>query len=153
MVGSKCYGNKKDRRQCYDDAVGLDMEEGHGVDIVHDFEKPLSVDDGVFDHIDCCSVLEHVQRPWKMAENIESVMKPGSTILLQVPYVWRVHNYPGDYWRFTIQSFDILFPNIKWLQRGYLMGDIYRKMPNSLHVDGKKYMQRSEATGFGVFVS
>lgn len=152
VVGSKCYGKEPDRRLLYPDAVGVDLEEGEGVDFVHDLEKPLPKE-YKFDHIDCCSVMEHCQRPWLMAENLLKAMKPGASILLQVPFVWRVHNYPGDYWRFTLQSFDILFPGVKWERRGYLMDDLYRKLVVSREAKGRKYLRRAEAIGFGFLVS
>lgn len=153
VVGSKCYGGKPDRRKLYPDAFGVDLESGDGVDVVHDMEKPLPEKYGKFDHIDCCSVLEHCQRPWLMAENMIGAMNPGASILVQVPFVWRVHNYPGDYWRFTIQSFDILFPRVEWEKRGYLMGDLYRKAALSKTINGNVYLMRSEAIGFGYIVS
>lgn len=150
VVGSKVYGNKLDRRTVYPDAIGVDLFEGDGVDITHDLETPLPDDMGMFDHVDCCSVLEHVKRPWRLCENVEAVMTDGATILLQVPFVWRVHDYPGDYWRFTTESFEILFPSIKWIRTGYLMDTLFKHGTLSLDKGGKKYLQRSEAIGFGV---
>lgn len=149
VVGSKVYGQKPDRRKVYQNAIGVDLFEGDGVDVVHDLENTLPPELGLFDHIDCCSVLEHCKRPWLMCQNIEAAMAPGATILLQVPFVWRVHNYPGDYWRFTTESFDILFPNIEWEDRGYLMNGEYRKLTRSFTKDERSYLQRAEATGFG----
>jgi len=151
VVGSKCYGEKPDRRKLYENAVGLDLFEGEGVDIVHDLETPL--DGELFDHVDCCSVLEHVKRPWLLCENIEAAMRPGATILIMVPFVWRVHNYPGDYWRMSMQALDVLFPNIEWTERGYMMGDRFRKVIQSIETNGHKYLQRSETVAFGHLVS
>ena len=154
VVGSKVYDTKKqDRRKLYKDAIGVDMQYGDGVDVVHDMEKPLPNKFGKFDHIDCVSVMEHCQRPWLMAENILRVMNPLASLLLSVPFVWRVHGYPSDYWRFTLESFDILFPGIHWEKRGYLMEDVFRKLTHPLEKNGKKYLQRSEAIGFGFLVS
>lgn len=152
VVGSRCYGAEADRRNLYKDAVGVDLEPGDGVDIIHDLESPLPKTHK-YDHIDCCSVLEHCQRPWLVADTLIKCMKPGASILLKVPFVWRVHNYPGDYWRFTIQSFDILFPGVKWEKRGYLMDDVYRKIVYTKDNDGDKFIRRAEAIGFGYLVS
>lgn len=41
VVGSKCYGEKQDRRKLYADAIGIDLFDGDGVDQVHDLEQPL----------------------------------------------------------------------------------------------------------------
>lgn len=150
VVGAKVYGEKPDRRKVYANAVGLDLFDGEGVDFTHNMENPLPAEFGLFDHVDCCSVLEHCERPWLMCQNIEAAMCDGATLLLQVPFVWRVHNYPGDYWRFTTESFRILFPNIEWISRGYLMEYEYSKRTNAMNKGGRRYLERSEAIGFGV---
>jgi SAM-dependent methyltransferase len=150
VVGSKCYNGKADRRALYTDAVGIDQFEGEGVDIVHDFESPLDAEHGTFDHIDCCSVLEHVKHPWIMCDNILRVMNPGATIVVSVPFIWRQHGYPSDYWRITRETLPILFPSIKWIKSGYLSGNELRKKPPALTIGGDVYMMKTEVVGFGV---
>lgn len=149
VVGSKCYGSKKDRRFLYRDAIGIDLFDGQGVDFVHDLENPLPDEHGKLDHIDCCSVLEHCQRPWIMAKNIEDAMLPGATILVSVPFVWRIHSYPGDYWRISPQALEILFPRIKWKRLGYIAEGHFKKLVPRGEIDGRRYMMRSETVGFG----
>ena len=150
VVGSKVYGEKIDRRKLYKDAIGLDQFEGEGVDIVHDLERPLSDKYGVFDHIDVCSVLEHVRRPWMMAKNIDRLMVKGSTILVSVPFVWRVHAYPSDYWRMTHEGIAVLFPNVHWqVQKYYAKGRLCKLIPRD-NVEGEAMLGRSEAVAFGV---
>jgi 2-polyprenyl-3-methyl-5-hydroxy-6-metoxy-1,4-benzoquinol methylase len=149
VVGSKQYKGKADRRALYPHAVGVDLFEGEGVDFTHDLEHPLPDELGSFSHIDCCSVLEHVQRPWLMCANIERVMAPRGTILICAPFVWRVHNYPGDYWRITAEALPILFPRITWQKIGYLAGgDLQKKTPALTH-DGQTYLQKTEVVAFG----
>ena len=150
VVGSKCYNSKPDRRGLYPDALGLDLFAGDGVDFTHDLEYPLSEKRGKFDHIDCCSVLEHVARPWLFCENIEKVMSDGATILLSVPFVWRVHAYPGDYWRITPGALTILFPNIDWTERHFIAGDKIIKKTPSIFDGERRWLERSEVVGFGV---
>lgn len=150
VVGSKIYGECEDRRALYRDAIGLDMQEGPGVDLQHDLEKPLPARVGKFEHIDCCSVLEHVQRPWLMAKNIEAVLVDEGTILVAVPFVWRVHAYPGDYWRFTPASLEILFPNIRWIEKQfYCNGQVVDKPPSFNTPDKTRWLGRSEVVAFG----
>lgn len=151
VVGSKQYKGKADRRKLYGEALGLDIDLGQGVDIVHDLEKPLPETFGLFDHIDCVSVLEHVKRPWLLCANIERVMADRATILISVPFVWRVHDYPGDYWRMTTEALPILFPGIKWLGRDYLSNEkhIVGK-PHGATIDGLTYMQKTEVLAFGI---
>jgi hypothetical protein len=149
VIGSKVYANNKDRRRLYRDAVGLDMEPGGGVDIVHDLEKPLQ---GKYDHIDCCSVLEHVQRPWLMAANIEALLKLDGTLLVCAPFSWRVHGYPSDYWRLTIDALPILFPRITWVTRHYLTeSGVVPKVP-LIKEKEETHIFRAEAVGFGRYL-
>lgn len=150
VVGSKVYGNKLDRRTLYPGAVGVDMIEGDGVDVVHDLEEPLPAALGQFDHIDCVSVLEHVRRPWRMAENLEAALVDGGTLLVCVPFCWRLHAYPSDYWRMTAEALEVLFPSIEWQARKYLVNGKARKMvPGKLDVNGQ-WMARAELVGMGV---
>lgn len=149
MVGSKCYNGKADRRALYSDAFGVDLFPGEGVDLVHDMEKPLPKECGRFDHVDCVSVLEHVKRPWVMAANIEKAMVSGATILVCVPFTWRVHGYPSDFWRMTTEALLVIFPGIDWIERRYMVGsDIRRVVPGKDDDDGK-WMARSEMVAAG----
>lgn len=150
VVGSKRYDDKPDRRFIYRNALGVDMLHGEGVDLVHDLENPLPESVGMFDHIDCVSVLEHVRRPWKMAENLELCLKDGGTILVCVPFVWRVHAYPSDYWRMTFEALDVLFPSIKWQARKYLTEGRLRKLTPTREGERGPWLARSELVAFGV---
>lgn len=149
VVGSRIYDTSPDRRSYYDKAIGLDMLGGPGVDIVHDLEQPL-VGHGRFEHVDLCSVLEHVRRPWLLAANVEALMRKGATILVSVPFVWRVHSYPSDLWRMTPEALDVLFPNIQWREKKFVVGNRLRKrVPGSIF-NGERYMMRAETVAFGV---
>lgn len=154
VAGSKVYEKKEqDRRQLYERALGVDMQPGKGVDLVHNLEQPLPESVGRFDHIDCVSMLEHCQRPWQVAENLKNVLVPHGTLLVSAPFVWRVHGYPSDYWRFTIESYEVLFPHVKWLERGYLTENGFHKITGRIEKDGVRYLQRCEAVGFGILLS
>jgi SAM-dependent methyltransferase len=155
VVGSKVYGLKAariDRRKLYAprETVGVDMLEGEGVDRVLNLEDPLPQDLGMFTHIDCMSVLEHSRRPWLLAANLERLLLPGGTLFVSVPFVWRIHAYPDDYWRFTMAGVRELFPSIDWEQLAYvhINGITGRKIPHVLH-DGGTFFGRTEVCGFG----
>lgn len=116
IVGSRIYNAKEDRRKRYSDVVGVDLSDGDGVDIVADLETQTV---GTFAHIECMSVLEHCRRPWLMAANLERMLEPAGTIFITVPFIWRVHGYPDDYWRFTVSGIKALFTVIEWAQEAY----------------------------------
>ena len=101
IVGSRVYEGREDRRPLFADAIGVDMLAGPGVDRVLNLEDPLPSDLGQFDHVECISVLEHSKRPWKLAANLTRLMSMGATIYLAAPFIWRVHNFPNDYFRYT----------------------------------------------------
>lgn len=153
VVGSKIYDEKYDRRKLYAQAFGVDMLPGDGVDLVHDLESPLPAVCGQFDHVDCVSVLEHVRRPWKMAESLEQCLKDGGTILVCVPFVWRLHSYPSDYWRMTAEALSVLFPKIEWQSRKYLVDGRCRNRVPGQAWKGGPWLARAELVAFGVKAS
>lgn len=146
VVGSKLFGTREDRRRRYPKAIGIDMQAGAGVDHVANLEETSRF--GPFAHVDCLSVLEHARRPWLLAANLERMMKPGATIYVTAPFIWRVHNYPADYWRFTLDGIRALFPGIEWAEMGYAGARLRRK-----RVDTQKgehpFLARTEVCAFG----
>lgn len=112
VVGSLIYPGRLDWRVRHPKGVGVDMLAGEGVDVVADVELAPLPDR--FAHIEVLSVLEHTQRPWKVAENLEAMLVEGGSIFVSVPWVWRNHSYPHDYWRFSHMTLPILFPSILW---------------------------------------
>jgi hypothetical protein len=150
LVGSFVADGKSDRRELYKKAIGVDMRPGPGVDRVLNLEDPLPADLGTFAHIECLSVLEHSRRPWLLAENLQQLMEPGATLYLSVPFVWRFHSYPNDYWRFTAEGVRELFPRIRWSSLLYasntLRPDHYLR---ACQEERYPYLPRCEILGFG----
>lgn len=121
-VGSKDYGNTVPFRKHirHTQYVGLDMAPGSGVDVVGDLSQDLcGLEEGRFSLIICCSVLEHVAKPWLMARNIVRLTKPGGRVYMSVPWVWRYHPYPDDYFRFSWRGIEGLFDDLQWEHRCY----------------------------------
>lgn len=56
---------------------------------------------GAFDSVLCTEVLEHVPDPRKAMEEISRVLRPGGTVLLTTPFMYRVHEAPYDFFRYT----------------------------------------------------
>lgn len=152
VVGSRVYGAKPDRRKLHAQAIGVDMQPGEGVDRVLDLEDDLPWDMlGGFGHVECMSVLEHSRRPWLLAASVTRALRSGGTIFVTAPFCWRVHAYPSDYWRFTLEGLRELFPGIDWQHLRFT----HREVSDSAKVpavmkDGLPYMARTEACGFGV---
>lgn len=150
IVGSHVYPGKTDRHSKHKDALGVDMIAGEGVDVVLNLEDELPADLGTFAHIECMSVLEHTPRPWVMAANLERLLKVGGSIYVAVPFIWRVHAYPSDYWRFTIEAVRVIFPRISWTHMSYAHRSVsaHPKTPKLMH-NGMPYFARTETCAFG----
>jgi SAM-dependent methyltransferase len=121
-IGAKDYGSTTSFRDLYagGEYVGVDLEAGKGVDQVVDLSRGTgSLKLEHFALAICCSVLEHTPTPWIMAQNIERVLQPGGALYLSVPWVWRYHTYPDDYYRFSPRAVEALFPQLQWQQATY----------------------------------
>jgi len=118
-VGSHDYGTTPPLRTLFpgESYTGVDLFAGKGVDRIIDLTDPFEEVDralggGRFNSIFCSSVLEHCQDPFGMAANITLLLKPRGMLYVSVPFAWKVHDYPADYWRFTPQGIERLFPRI-----------------------------------------
>ena len=116
-VGSKEYGSTSTFRKQFSQwpYVGVDMQAGLGVDQVIDLVEGVGeLPENSFALVICCSVLEHVTKPWKMAENLTRLLHPQGRLFISVPWVWRYHAYPDDYFRFSFRGIMQLFPDLDW---------------------------------------
>jgi SAM-dependent methyltransferase len=118
-VGSHDYGSTQNLRGLFTDAdyTGIDMNPGPGVDLALDLTRPFEELDSAlggrrFGTIFCLSVLEHCDQPFVMAENMSRLLVPGGQIFVSVPFAWKFHGYPSDYWRFTHEGVKKLFPGL-----------------------------------------
>lgn len=149
-VGSRdANGNTSGFREFYPgEYVGVDLEPGKGVDVVADLCGPHPLPEGHFGLVICCSVLEHVKDPWAMARNLTRLLKPGGKLYVSVPWTWRYHAYPDDYWRFSWSGIRTLFPDLAWGEPEYSTtreGDFLPAKPdvdNNLAtvIEGRKFI-------------
>ena len=120
-VGSKIYegGVSFNFRDLFSNEsyLGIDMLEGQGVDQVINLCDDFSIIDQKlggkrFQTIICGSVLEHCSNPFKAGENMTKLLASGGVIFLSVPFVFQVHGYPDDYFRYTPNGVKVLFPEL-----------------------------------------
>jgi SAM-dependent methyltransferase len=88
------------------DYVGVDLiesvhpHEGINADYFYD-GKTLPFPDSTFDGIVCFEVLEHVFNVDEILLELYRVTKPAGKILISVPFVFREHEKPFDFARYT----------------------------------------------------
>ncbi len=82
------------------DVVSTDIEECSGIDEVADV-RDLRYKDGSFDCVVCVSVLEHVFEIEKAISEIYRVLRKGGVAIINTPFLYPLHDEPGDYYRFT----------------------------------------------------
>lgn len=63
----------------------------------------IPVESNSFDAVICSEVLEHVREPTPILKEAFRVLKPGGTIFICVPFLFRIHPDPDDFCRYTDQ--------------------------------------------------
>lgn len=100
--------------------TGVDMIDGPNVDVVTNLEVQRSIPAlariglkaGSFRTVYALSVLEHSRNPFMLAKSIIKLMPSGGWLFVSVPFLFRYHAHPDDYWRFTPQALDVLFDEL-----------------------------------------
>lgn len=70
-------------------------------DIAADLNKPIPIESEVADSVVSLSVIEHLYNPQNMLSEAHRILKPGGDLVIQVPWQWRIHEAPHDYYRYT----------------------------------------------------
>ena len=88
--------------------TGIDMQEGHGVDLVADIHALPEAWQGRFSSVLCSEVLEHVARPWKALPELYRVVRPGGWIVVTTLFAFPEHGFPDDYYRYSTSGLKLL---------------------------------------------
>ena len=97
----------------FSEYIGLDFDNpGHPhdneeIDIYYD-GKRIPLEDNSIDAVLCSEVFEHVFNLPHILNELNRVMKPGAHILITCPFVWKEHEEPFDYARYTLFALDEL---------------------------------------------
>lgn len=81
--------------------TGIDMQEGHGVDVVADIHALPGEWEGKFSGVLCSEVLEHVRRPWVALPELRRVIRHGGWIVVTTLFAFPEHGFPDDFYRYT----------------------------------------------------
>jgi SAM-dependent methyltransferase len=101
------YGMYRDQ---VDEVVCVDWSASeHGrqhVDEEVDLNGLLPFTSARFDTVILADVLEHIAEPMRLLREISRVLAPGGKLIAMVPFLYRVHEAPHDYHRYTRFSLD-----------------------------------------------
>lgn len=97
-------------RKYFPDAeyIGIDMQEGNGVDIVINCIDYCLNHENEFDLILCLDMLEHAKYPYNVVDRAKDALNPDGLLLVTSVFNFPIHEYPNDYWRFTPECFKML---------------------------------------------
>ena len=93
----------------------LDIDPESGADYIMDLcvNNSENVKDETFDIILCTEVLEHVNNPFFVVEELRRMLKTGGIIAISTPFNFRIHGPLPDNWRFTIHGLKVLFKDFE----------------------------------------
>jgi SAM-dependent methyltransferase len=87
--------------------IGCDIRRGHGVDRIEDASQ-LSFGSGTVGTVLMFEILEHLPDPARAVDESFRVLRPDGLLAVSVPFTYRLHGFPTDYWRFTASGVDRL---------------------------------------------
>jgi hypothetical protein len=92
------------------DVTVFDIVPDPGVDVVgdaHEMSRHLAADS--FDFAQSLAVFEHLLMPWKVAVELNRVLKPGGICYIWAPQTHALHDLPWDFFRFSDSAWAALF--------------------------------------------
>lgn len=71
------------------------------LDLQADLSRPLPLPDAAYDTVILSDVLEHVPDPRHLWAEMARLLRPGGCVLMNVPFLYGLHEVPHDYGRYT----------------------------------------------------
>jgi SAM-dependent methyltransferase len=101
--------------------VMADLHPGDDVDVIADLHGLPAEWTGQFDACVANAVFEHVARPWIAAREIHRILRPGGFCLVATHQTFPLHDYPSDYFRFSVPALRVIFEDagFEGLEFGY----------------------------------
>jgi SAM-dependent methyltransferase len=93
--------------------VGCDIRPGPGVDRIENAQQ-LTFSDSSVGAVILLETLEHLPRPKHAVMEARRVLRDDGLLLLSVPFSYRLHGFPTDYWRFTASGIYELLGEFPW---------------------------------------
>ena len=96
------------RNVYYPNVVNFEIADYDTTDVLGVGEH-LPFKDDSFDAVISIAVLEHVRDPFRCAQEIARVLKPGGELYCSVPFLQPLHGYPHHYYNMSHQGLKALF--------------------------------------------
>ena len=81
----------------------LDSSREFGPHILGDAQN-IPVKSNTVECVKCTELLEHIELPERVLDEVSRVLKPGGTLILSCPFNFGIHGDPYDFQRFTDQK-------------------------------------------------
>ena len=121
--------------------VMVDIEDGLDVDVVCDVHRLSEYfEDCSFDVIISCSGYEHFKYPQLVSHNLLKCLRKNGVIYIQTHQTFPLHGYPNDYFRFSLDALDSLFPRSMGTE---LLAKSYDFPVSILPIDGNKELLKN----------
>ena len=79
------------------------------IDHIIEVDNPLPFDDNSFEVIFLLDVLEHVKHDMKFLFECNRILKSNGIMVISVPFMYRFHEIPHDYRRYTPSGLEVIF--------------------------------------------
>jgi SAM-dependent methyltransferase len=76
-------------------------ESAQHLDVAHDLNQPLPLAGDRYDTAILSDVLEHIRRPHALLAEVARILAPAGKLLLNVPFLYWLHEQPHDYFRYS----------------------------------------------------
>jgi SAM-dependent methyltransferase len=94
------------------DTCDIGQNSSGSIDFIIEPDGNLPFPDGSYDVLLVFDVLEHVKADVRFIQECSRVLRPGGRIILTVPFMYRFHEEPFDYRRYTPSGIDYLLGEI-----------------------------------------
>ena len=82
--------------------TAIDIKENKDKEVIFGDVNNLEFSDNLFDSIICLEVFEYLTNPQQAISEIYRVLKPGGTLMLSCPFMYKTHQdylrYTADFW-------------------------------------------------------
>lgn len=98
--------------------IDVQQNTKNDIDLVIQPNAKVPLEDESFDLVMLMDVLEHVEDPGFVLTEIKRMLRPGGRCIISVPYLYREHETPHDYYRFTSYGIRLLLEKNNFLIKG-----------------------------------